>query len=178
MCMCPYIKDLDDEYASSKYYWCNKGSHLPIEFVQRQKMERSLQNGTKTGHVAQSESLNLLWHRMAKIDPPVPVKRPEMSRWREPLVSGAHGGLACVRVPGSDPGRMCESMHASMGHIRGSLSDSQAARAFVTGVCCAWVDVYYNHCAKLCPIVRVLCAYAWQMQDESGVCLVPASCAS
>ncbi len=37
-----------------------QGSHSPIAFVQRQKMDRSLQNGTKTGHVAQSESLNLL----------------------------------------------------------------------------------------------------------------------
>lgn len=107
--------EFDDDYASSKYYWDNKRLHLPIAFVQRQKIERSLQNGTKTGHLAQSISLNLLWHRMAKIDPH--VKHPEMSRWREPLVSGGHAGLACLRVLGSDPGRMCESMHASMGHI-------------------------------------------------------------
>ncbi len=92
----------------------------------------------KTGHVAQSRSLNLLWHRMTKIDPP--VKRPEMSRWREPL-SGGHGGLACVRVPGSDPGRIVWEHACVHGSHSRFIVDSRAARAFVTGVWCAWLVV-------------------------------------
>lgn len=99
---------------------------------------------------------------MAKIDPH--VKRPVASRWREPLVSGGHEGLACPRVLESDPGRMCESMHASMGHIRSpppSRSRFIVRFSGCTHVCNGRPIVYYNHCAKLCPIFRVLCASIW-----------------
>lgn len=87
---------------------------------------------------------------------------------------------ACAGVrPGKDVWE--QSTHETMGHIvldrlaRGSLSDCRSACAFVTGVWCAWPVVYYNHCTKLCPIFRVLCAYACRMKAvcvESSTCIL------